>query len=70
MWLPRTFIPLKLFQYTQADYFRLISKGVNYKDKLLIILHAKDGLMWSQIPKVFKEKTGKTLKEHGLQSQY
>ena len=54
----------------QADYLNLINKGVSYKDKLLIILYAKDGLMWSQIPKVFKEKIEKTLKERGLWSQY
>jgi len=49
-----------------ADYLGLISKGVSYEDKLLIILRVKDGLMWSQILEVFKEKTGKTLKECGL----
>ena len=45
MWLLRIFILLKLFQYTRADYLELISKGVSYKDKLLIILRAKDGLI-------------------------
>ena len=70
MWLPRTFILLKLFQYMWADYLDLISKGVSYEDKLLIILRVKDGLIWSQILKVFKEKTGKTLKECGLWSWY
>jgi len=47
MWLPRTFILLKLFQYMWADYLDLISKGVSYEDKLLIILRVKDGLIWS-----------------------
>ena len=70
MWLPRIFIPPKLFQYTRADYLGLISKGVSYEDELLIILRAKDGLVWSQIPKVFKEKTGVTLRERGLRSRY
>jgi len=45
MWLPRTFILLKLFQYIWANYLNLINKEVSYKDKLLIILYAKDGLI-------------------------
>ena len=49
-----------------ANYLGLISKGISNKDKLLIILHVKDGLAWRQILKVFKEKIGKTLKERRL----
>jgi len=45
IWLLRTFIPLKLFQYTRANYLNLISKGISYKDKLLIILRVKDRLI-------------------------
>lgn len=45
MWLLRIFIPPKLFQYTRADYLELINKGVSYKNKLLIILHIKNGLI-------------------------
>ena len=70
MWLPRIFIPPNLFQYMWADYLGLINKGLSYEDELLIILCVKDRLVWSQIPKVFKEKTGKTLKERGLWSWY
>ena len=29
----------------RANYLRLISKGVSYKDELLIILYAKDRLV-------------------------
>jgi len=45
IWLLKTFILLKLFQYTQVDYLDLISKGVSYENKLLIILCAKDKLI-------------------------